>query len=300
MKLTKRNNVYYLDFYEDGKRRRVSLKTSDLAEARARAKQPIQPKLPKDQLNLKHYINEYLNIRMDQEYNLMLIDSFIGSLKPYEVQQHHYVSYHNHVLKTFNTASTRNKKLLTLQGFVKYLGSKGVTIPPCKFKLERQKQTRHFIYTPEHLKKMCDSADSFMSDLILVLYFTGMRLSEALNLKGDDVAENFIHLYETKSGRARSLPISKNLDEVLPRYIQAKKPSIYAIEKRFRKIKRLSGIDSTARIHDLRHTFATSLCEKGVDVSVVSKLLGHASIQTTLIYARVSDQRATDAIQKLK
>lgn len=61
-----------------------------------------------------------------------------------------------------------------------------------------------------------------------------------------------------------------------------------------------AGIDKHVTAHLLRHTFATALVEKNVDLMTVKELLGHASIETTQIYTHTSVSRMADAVKKLE
>jgi len=298
MKLTKRNSTYILDYYKGGKRVRKSLKTNDLKTARVRAEELLR--LPQKAINrslLRDYIIDFERLRFDLKHNLRIVEDRLGHLRIDQVSLADYVAFEQYIKAHYQSPSTRNKKLLTLQLFIKYLLSLGLTVEQAKFKLERQLQAKHFIYTPEQIDQL--RVDPVMGDLILVLYHTGMRLSEALNLKAEDITDNYIHLYRTKSGKARAIPIHTAISEVLIRFINKPKLTVYGYENQFRRLRKQLGLPKEARLHDLRHTFATNLCEKGVSVDVVSKLLGHSNIQTTLIYARVSDRRLSQAIDLL-
>lgn len=136
-----------------------------------------------------------------------------------------------------------------------------------------------------------------------------MRRGEILNLKWSniDFSQGFIELLETKSGKSRKIPISSTLKETLqsidktseyvfinPRtnepYTDLKKSFHTVIEKA--KIKNF-------RFHDLRHTVATRLVEKNIDLFVVQDILGHSKITTTQRYAHPVPQRKLDAIEIL-
>lgn len=304
MKIYKKNNRYYLDCTIDGKRVRASLKTSDPKTARERALLHLNnlnntKATPKQPL-FKELILTYERLRPDLSHTLRILINTYGHLKLDEINASIYQDWNLRVSRDYHTESTRNKKRFVMQGLIRFIREQFRDVPELKYKSEKQKQARHYIYTPKEISLLVSQASPYLKDLIHILYRTGMRLSEAINIRPEDVTEGYIHLYKTKSGKARAVPIHKNIRDVLPRFIKADKMSIYDIENEFRKLRKQIGLPKEARLHDLRHTFATTLCEKGVSVDVVSKLLGHSSIQTTLIYARVSDQRCAQAIDLLK
>jgi len=146
--------------------------------------------------------------------------------------------------------------------------------------------------------------------IITVAVYTGMRRSEILNLTWRDVdfKNNNIELLQTKSGKKRIIPMNRMVADAL---IGIKKhpKSAYIFHKRdgqplkdirsiFFLVLKKVGIKDF-RFHDLRHTFASQLVMKGVDIFTVSQLLGHADIKTTLIYSHLSKdhkQRAVDSL----
>ncbi|MCK5127302.1 MAG: tyrosine-type recombinase/integrase [candidate division Zixibacteria bacterium] len=60
-----------------------------------------------------------------------------------------------------------------------------------------------------------------------------------------------------------------------------------------------AGIKNLTKLHTLRHTFASHLVMKGVDLPTVVKLMGHSDIQTTMIYAHLAPDHLADAVEKL-
>ena len=128
---------------------------------------------------------------------------------------------------------------------------------------------------------------------------TGARKQEILKLKWDNInfQQRVIELLVTKSGKKRKIPLAKSLYKILLKLKQYNEseyvftnPSTNKpyedIKKRFNYAVKCSGIKKI-RFHDLRHTFATRLIEKGIDIVVVKELLGHADIKTTMMYGRL-------------
>jgi integrase len=124
---------------------------------------------------------------------------------------------------------------------------------------------------------------------ILFLVSTGLRRTEALNLKRSDldVDRNLIHVVETKTGRTRIVPMNKTSREILlglDEHLFTKLNPEH-VSRKFGTYVGSAGMENF-RLHSLRHTFATNLIAAGVDIYTVSRLLGHSDIRTTMIYAK--------------
>ena len=65
------------------------------------------------------------------------------------------------------------------------------------------------------------------------------------------------------------------------------------------QIAKQAGIEDLTKLHTLRHTFASHLVMQGVDLPTVMKLMGHADIQTTIIYAHLASDHLVEAVNKL-
>ncbi|MDD4980391.1 MAG: site-specific tyrosine recombinase XerD [Candidatus Omnitrophica bacterium] len=151
------------------------------------------------------------------------------------------------------------------------------------------------------------------------LYATGMRVSEAVNLKVDNVnlSVGFLRCLG-KGSKERIIPLGKKAISSIKRYLEVSRPqqlknkeSDFLFLNRFgRKISRQSlwkiikryarqaRIKKSIKPHILRHSFATHLLERGADLRSVQEMLGHANISTTQIYTHVSKERLK-AIHKM-
>ena len=148
--------------------------------------------------------------------------------------------------------------------------------------------------------------------ILETLYATGMRVSEAVNLKKDDVNFDIEFLRCLGKGRKeRIVPLGTKAINSIKRYIAVSRPKLLKTKtsdllflNRFgRKISRqslwkmINRYALTARIkkplypHILRHSFATHLLERGADLRSVQEMLGHADISTTQIYTHVNRDR---------
>ena len=130
---------------------------------------------------------------------------------------------------------------------------------------------------------------------------TGLRLSDGLNLRWSSVSleENLIRVVTQKKNKPVTLPMSdvvRNALEALKKrpviseYVfldEDDKPlTKEKVSRKFAMAKAVAGINRRLRIHDLRHTFASTLVSSGVNLKVVSDLLGHTDLATTARYAR--------------
>lgn len=155
-------------------------------------------------------------------------------------------------------------------------------------------------------------------DITLFAFYTGFRLSEITSLIWSqvDFSNKTIKLdnqtSKTKSGKIRVVPISnKILDMLEVRYNNRTTELVFShnysmknfndlISKSFKKcVKKLPEINQSIHFHSLRHSFASNLVLKNVNILTVSKLLGHSKIATTLVYSHISDNVLKDAINVL-
>ncbi|WP_268913120.1 site-specific tyrosine recombinase XerD [Lentilactobacillus sp. SPB1-3] len=146
--------------------------------------------------------------------------------------------------------------------------------------------------------------------ILEVLYATGLRVSELINLKLVDLHLP-MNLIQTlgKGNKERIIPISDIAKEWLERYLNDVRPDLLrdktntssiflnahghqltrqAIWQMIKKYAKLAGIEHHVTVHTLRHSFATHLLENGADLRIVQELLGHSDISTTQIYTHVS------------
>lgn len=148
--------------------------------------------------------------------------------------------------------------------------------------------------------------------ILETLYATGMRVSEAVNLKKDNVNLDIGFLRCTgKGNKERVIPLGKKAIASIKRYLESSrlkllkgKESEFLFLNRFgKKISRVSlwkiikkyalaaKIKKPIKPHILRHSFATHLLERGADLRSVQEMLGHSNISTTQIYTHVNKDR---------
>jgi len=149
----------------------------------------------------------------------------------------------------------------------------------------------------DEIKKLLAASEGLFRNILLVGLYAGMRLGEVLNLEWDnlDFKSNFIKImskktWKTKTGKTRIVPMHPNIRKALEPMKQQRgyvfktsngnKLIITDVAHRFKRLVKKAGI-KYCTYHTLRHTFATHLLRKGVDIYRVSKLLGHSSVKVT-------------------
>lgn len=237
-----------------------------------------------------------------------------------------------------NSPSTVYRKLTIWAILARYINRNGYsTYIPALPKKEPQTFVP-YIFTKDEITRIFSICDNWqlktnhihsiqfvMPTLIRLLYATGLRISEALSLRNQDINKDngYIHVWKTKNGTDRIVPISETMMSVIYEYEKYRnklplkdvgnpearffiKPdggyvSSASVYKRFREIlekcqipRRSKG--SGPRVHDLRHTFAVhsmvQLCKGGKDLytamPVLSACLGHKSLFSTEMYVRLT------------
>jgi integrase/recombinase XerD len=169
------------------------------------------------------------------------------------------------------------------------------------------------VLTHKEIKDLIDNTENIKHRLLIeLLYSTGLRLSECINLQYCDLDLNdgtgWVRL--GKGAKDRIFIVSEIFKKDLLDYIKKKnaggkgyifsingrKMSSSGIQHAIKISAQRAGIDKPVHVHTLRHSFATHLLENGVDIRKIQKLLGHSNLQTTQIYTQVSSEE----IKKIK
>lgn len=214
------------------------------------------------------------------------------------------------------SSRTVNRKITTLKSFYKFLYQRQLikTLPTQKIVLPKiSKKLPNFIGSSamDILFDQFDFSENFEGErdklVLLLFYCTGMRLSELIHLKIQDIDFHYNQLKVLgKRNKERLIPFGKELAEHLAAYIKTRASVIntdnyylvitqkgqQAYEKLIYRIvnKYLNQVTTLEKRspHVLRHTFATQMLNNGADINAIKELLGHANLSATQVYTHTS------------
>jgi len=210
-------------------------------------------------------------------------------------------------------SGTTNRKLAALQKLITLARHEwGVTMADVRFDKEKEKRGRlRWLSTREETQLLGLVAKHTThhpyADLFAFLMDTGCRFSEAQRLRGVDVLSSGrqIRLVDTKNGDSRTVPLTERARALVAGQ-STETPwghlSLTQAERAWQWARQTMSLadDKEFVIHALRHTFASRLVQRGVHIEVVSKLLGHRTLQQTMVYAHLAAHNYTDAVAVLE
>ena len=206
-----------------------------------------------------------------------------------------------------------------------YLVRKGMWEENVALALDKPKAVKHLpkVLSIEQIDALLGSIDTTTLSgkrddaLFELIYSCGLRISEACTLQLANVhLDEKLILVRGKGDKERIVPFGDRalekilvyLNEVRPQLVKGRNVaelfvnyrgepiSRKGVWKRFQELEALSGVD--AKVHTLRHSFATHLLAGGADLRSVQELLGHSDLSTTTIYTHVTDRQLEDAHEK--
>ncbi len=184
----------------------------------------------------------------------------------------------------------------------------------------KQPRTLPAVLSQDEVTRLIEAAPNRMHRMLLMLlYATGMRRTEASLLKVSDIDSQrmVIHIQRGKGLRDRDVPLTPKLLEALRDYWRWKKPRVYLFPSRMsapgveqpisdktvwnvcRTAATRAGIHKKLHPHTLRHCFATHLLEGGADLRTIQLLMGHERLEDTTIYLHLSQRHLHAAINLL-
>ena len=255
--------------------------------------------------------------------DLIAFSNFIG--EEYEINKEHIHLYLKELSKT-NCTNSISRKLVSLRMLYIFLVKENIVKENLmsSFTLPKRDKKLPIVLSQEEMIEIldgiivCDAISSRNRCMVELLYATGMRISELLNLtlKDLNIKMGFIKVIG-KGNKERMIPIGSYVGEILEQYINdyraefnIKNDSLLFFNKHGQRLSReefysiletiVNSTSITKKVspHTFRHTFATHLLENGADLRSIQELLGHSDISTTTIYTHISNQKIRSEYQQ--
>ena len=266
---------------------------------------------------LKNYTNELIRRKYAQNSIKTYVNCFQQFLDYFKGSDYRYIS--DEAIKNWLLWLVQNKQISNsyqnqLINAVKFYYEGVLHLPRKCYYIDRPRVEHKLpvILSPDEVARIYNSINNLKHKAIVaLLYSTGMRVSEIINLKvcNIDSAQMIIIVQQAKGHKDRIVPLSHNTLSVLRDYVKAYKPidkrnflpSEYLFKGQFsEKYSResiqqfLNSYAAKAKIvknvypHLLRHSCFTSLRDAGTDISIIQQFAGHKNPKTTLLYAQLS------------
>jgi integrase len=325
MAVFKKQGVYWIDYYVNGRRKRerigpdkrlaetvIQKRKVAIAEGKYLDKRTVprctftelaQLYLPWAQVNhrsyastrsrVSHFLEAFSSLQL-REISPMEVDAYIARRA------------------TMRMPATVNREAQLLHHmFVKAIEWGKALENPVRHQKPLRVNNRRLRYlSHEEIRQLIDIADDVLSPILITALHTGLRRGElfALTWQDVDLKVGVIRVVHAKNGERRELPMTETLRvtlQHLPRclasdYVFPGKTGkgLADIRKRFYRTLREAKIEGFV-FHDLRHTFASHLVMAGVDLMTVKEFLGHKDIKMTLRYAHLAPDYKRAAISRL-
>jgi len=255
------------------------------------------------------------------------ISSFLSWLNKKQInyQQVSGKNINEFISNLFNSglkSSSINRKISSIKHFYLFLSKKKIIKYSPADEIETPKQEKYLpiSMSEDEVEKLLSSPNSNRiierrdKAMIEILYATGMRISELVNLKLTDVDFNRAVLKVFgKGSKERLVPYGEKAAEALDIYLRDRKRSdsknVFlsnrgsqitrgAFWQRIKIYIKRENLKSSISPHTLRHAFATHLLNRGADLRSVQILLGHSDLSTTQIYTHIAKQRLGEILKK--
>lgn len=223
------------------------------------------------------------------DLDILMIDNFIDTLS----------------LKSYKPKTIKNK-IVVIRSFIKFLYSKNlIDIRPEAIEIPRTVEVEANFLDEEEQCALIKSARNLRDKaLIMTILSSGLRASEILNLKEDDLYRRSLIVSRGKGGKPRVTFIDPLTEKSIREYHHKREvDSIFVFTNSFGKplsrqyLSRMisetairAGIKKRVSAHTLRHSFATNMLRKGARIEDVQPLMGHSNISTTRLYMHFTNE----------
>ena len=288
--------------------------------------------LNKEDANLRSFL-DHLYIEKGLSQNTVKayetdISAFINwikentKLKLKDIKEENINKYISYLFELNLKSSSVNRKISSIKSLYMFLVKKNIlkNSPINEVISPKQEKYLPFSMSEDEVDKLLNSPKTSNKiekrdkAMIEMLYATGMRISELVNLKITDIdTQRCVVKVLGKGSKERLIPFGEAALESLNAYLSDREESTSKeifLSNRRTKISRIAfwhriklylsreNLKNSISPHTLRHAFATHLLNRGADLRSVQLLLGHSDLSTTQIYTHIAKQRLSDVLKK--
>ena len=294
-------------------------------------------------MDFKEVILAYETYLMEEGKVESTIDSYVGDIRGFlefleskkvsfrgNLTRLYITSYKIHLTENGYSINTINKKINSLHSFNFFLVNKNIYTEKVvypnkdKIKIARGSEKEIDVFSDEEVERILfyleDSSRVSIRDkgVILILLYTGLRVSELVNLKVQDIDFLTSTLKVVgKGGKYREVPLKMEVSEGIKEYMEKERQAHKYSSSEYLFLTQRAGkmdkdtvnkilnrkgkyLNLKMKPHKFRHTFCTRLLSKGVELTTVAKLAGHSNIQTTAtFYINTSREDKKQAVNLL-
>ncbi len=252
-----------------------------------------------------------------RNYSLRTIKTYLYSLNKFllyadkdikKIKKQDIKDYLDKLTSRNKTGSTINVNLQAIKFLFEEILNKKLTL---KIKFSKIPKKLPVFLTKDEIVKLINNIKNEKHNLMIkLIYAAGLRVSELVNLRIKDLEfdNGYGWVRQGKGNKDRIFVIAESLKKELTEYIKKEdlsydswlfnsyngQMSTRTVQEIIKKAAKKSKINKKVHPHTLRHSYATHLIENGYDVTSVQALLGHSSMETTMIYLHIAPKKFID------
>ncbi len=264
------------------------------------------------------------NTLASYERDIVQFDKYFESKnkKIFDLTKEDMQEYINHLIAEGKSNSTISRSTASIKSFYRYLVNKKLAEVNIADKIEVPKVDRKepLILTEKEIERLLEQPD--LSELkgqrdktmLEILYATGIRVTELISLRLEDVNLTNGYIRVKKKNSERHIPLGNLALKCLKEYINKVRPLLIRTEeektlfintngqkmtrqgywKILKQYKEQAKIDKDITPHTIRHSFAVHMLQNGAEIKTVQELLGHTDVASTMMYTQMANMNLKD------
>ena len=264
------------------------------------------------------------NTLASYERDIVQFDKYFESKnkKIFDLTKEDMQEYINHLIAEGKSNSTISRSTASIKSFYRYLVNKKLAEVNIADKIEVPKVDRKepLILTEKEIERLLEQPD--LSELkgqrdktmLEILYATGIRVTELISLRLEDVNLTNGYIRVKKKNSERNIPLGNLALKCLKEYINKVRPLLIRTEeektlfintngqkmtrqgywKILKQYKEQAKIDKDITPHTIRHSFAVHMLQNGAEIKTVQELLGHTDVASTMMYTQMANMNLKD------